>query len=81
MALGRPVISHIREDEPEDNPFGAELPIVRTTPATLIDDLRALSADRDRLPQLSVAGRAFVEEHHDPVSIARQALAGILPLP
>jgi glycosyltransferase involved in cell wall biosynthesis len=81
MALGRPVLSYIREDEPEDNPFGAELPIVRTTPATLVDDLRALSANRDRRRELSVAGRAFVEQHHDPVSVARQALAGLLPLP
>jgi glycosyltransferase involved in cell wall biosynthesis len=78
MALGRPVLSYIREEEPEDNPFGAELPIVRTTPATLADDLRALSANRDRRGELSVAGRAFVEQHHDPVSIARQALAGLL---
>jgi hypothetical protein len=72
MALGRPVLSYIREDEPEDNPFGADLPIVRTTSATLVDDLRALSADRGRLRELGVAGRAFVEEHHDPVAIARR---------
>jgi hypothetical protein len=72
-------MSYIREDEPEDNPFGAELPIVRTTPSTLVDDLRVLSADRDRLRELGVAGRAFVDQHHDPVSIARQALAGLLP--
>jgi hypothetical protein len=81
MALGRPVMSYIREDEPEDNPFGAELPIVRTTRATLVDDLRALSANRDRLHELGVTGRAFVEQHHDPVAVARQALAGLVPLP
>jgi hypothetical protein len=81
MALGRPVLSYIREDEPDDNPFGAELPIVRTTPATLVDDLHALSAARERLRDLGVAGRAFVEEHHDPVAIARQALAGLVPVP
>ena len=81
MALGRPVLSYIREDEPEDNPFGAGLPIVRTTSATLVDDLRALTAARDRLRELGVAGRAFVEEHHDPVAIARQALAGLVPVP
>jgi glycosyltransferase involved in cell wall biosynthesis len=80
MALGRPVLSYIREDEPEDNPFGAELPIVRTTPATLVDDLRALAADRDRRRELGIAGRTFAEQHHDPVSIARQALAGIVTL-
>jgi hypothetical protein len=81
MALGRPVLSYIREDEPEDNPFGTGLPIVRTTPATLVDDLRALSADRDQLRELGVTGRAFVEQQHNPVSIARQALAGLVPLP
>jgi glycosyltransferase involved in cell wall biosynthesis len=81
MALGRPVLSYIREDEPEDNPFGAELPIVRTTPATLVEDLRALSANRDRRRELSVAGRAFVEQHHDPVAVARLALDGLVALP
>jgi glycosyltransferase involved in cell wall biosynthesis len=81
MALGRPVLSYIREDEPADNPFGAELPIVRTTPATLVDDLRALAAGRERRRELGVAGRAFIERHHDPVAVARQALAGLVPLP
>jgi glycosyltransferase involved in cell wall biosynthesis len=81
MALGRPVLSYIREDEPEDNPFGAELPIVRTTPATLVDDLRTLAADRARSRELGETGRAFVEQHHDPVSIARRALDGLVPLP
>jgi hypothetical protein len=81
MALGRPVLSYIREDEPEDNPFGTELPIIRTTPATLVDDLRELSVDHGRLRELGVAGRAFVEEHHNPVSIARQALTGLVPVP
>jgi glycosyltransferase involved in cell wall biosynthesis len=81
MALGRPVLSYIREDEPEDNPFGADLPIVRTTSATLVDDLRALPAARERLRELGLAGRAFVEQHHDPVAIAQQALAGLVPVP
>lgn len=81
MALGRPVMSYIREDEPEDNPFGAELPIVRTTPATLVDDLRALSANRERRRELSVAGRAFAERHHDPINVARTALDELVALP
>jgi glycosyltransferase involved in cell wall biosynthesis len=80
MALGRPVLSYIREDEPADNPFGAELPIVRTTPATLVDDLGALAADRERRRELGLAGRAFVEEHHDPVGVARLALDGLVAL-
>jgi glycosyltransferase involved in cell wall biosynthesis len=81
MALGRPVLSHIREEEPEDNPFGARLPVVRTTAATLTDDLRALASDRQRRRQLAAAGRSFVEEHHDPRRIARAALVGLVPIP
>jgi glycosyltransferase involved in cell wall biosynthesis len=81
MALGRPVMAYIREDEPEDNPFGAELPVVRTTPGTLVEDLRALAADRERRRKLVVAGRSFVERHHDPVTLARAALDGLVEVP
>jgi hypothetical protein len=78
MALGRPVLAYIREDEPEDNPFGAELPIVRTTAAALADDLLAL--DRQRRLELGAAGRRFAERHHDPRQIARTVLDGIVDL-
>jgi glycosyltransferase involved in cell wall biosynthesis len=78
MALGRPVLAYIREEEPADNPFGARLPIVRTTPATLADDLRALAADRGRRVELAKSGRAFVEVAHDPRRIACAALDGLL---
>ena len=81
MALGKPVMAYIREDEPEDNPFRAELPVVRTTPATLVDDLRALVAEGERRRELAAAGRRFVERHHDPVVIAKGALDGLSPMP
>jgi glycosyltransferase involved in cell wall biosynthesis len=80
MALRRPVMAYIREDEPEDNPFGAELPVVRTTPATLLDELRSLAADQARRRVLGEAGRAFVEQYHDPMAIARRALEGRVDL-
>jgi glycosyltransferase involved in cell wall biosynthesis len=81
MALGRPVLAYIREDEPADNPFGDALPIVRTTAATLASDLRALAGDRERRQRLGVAGRRFVEQEHDPRRIARTALGGLVPIP
>lgn len=81
MALGRPVLAYIREDEPGDNPFGAELPIVRTSPATLERDLRSLVGDRERRLELGRSGRSFVERHHDPRRVARLVLDGIVPLP
>ena len=71
MALGRPVLAAISE---EDNPFGAELPIVRTGPDRLRDDLRALLGDRERRERLGRRGRAFAERHHDPRAVARTVL-------
>jgi glycosyltransferase involved in cell wall biosynthesis len=81
MALAKPVLCHIEEAGPLDNPFGAELPIVRTTPATLADRLRELVADAQLRAQLGTAARAFSERHHDPVSVARRVLDGIVALP
>jgi len=75
MALGRPVLAHIRED---GNPFGAALPVVRTGPERLRDDLRALLRDRARRERLGGEGRAFAERHHDPRTVARTVL-GDLP--
>jgi hypothetical protein len=71
MALGRPVLVNIREEE---NPFGETLPVVRTGPERLRDDLRALAGDRDRLARLGRDGRAFVEAAHDPRRVAASVL-------
>jgi glycosyltransferase involved in cell wall biosynthesis len=81
MAVGRPVMAYIREDEPEDNPFGDRLPVVRTSVGTLKEDLRALAADRDRRGDLARRGRAFVEQEHDPRRIARHVLDGLVEVP
>lgn len=81
MALGRPVLSYIRGEGPVDNPMGEELPVIRTNPETLADDLRAILGDRERRRELGAAGRAFVERHHDPRLIARQNLEGLVPIP
>lgn len=74
MALGRPVLAHIREDEAADNPFGAALPVVRTGPGRLRDDLRELLGDAERRDRLGAEGRAFAERHHDPRVVARTIL-------
>jgi hypothetical protein len=81
MALGKPVLCDIADDAPWGNPFGAELPIVRATPDTLTARLRELIADRDARLRLGAAGRAFVERRHDPRTVAREVLAGIVELP
>jgi glycosyltransferase involved in cell wall biosynthesis len=79
MAVGRPVLAYIREEEPGDNPFGAQLPIVRTTVATLVDEIRLLASDIERRRELGASGRRFVEQHHDPRAIASGVLEGLPP--
>ena len=81
MALGRPVLCHLREDEPGDNPWGDELPIIRTSAETLRDDLRLLHGDAERRRRAAVEGRSFVERRHDPRQVARQNLEGLVPIP
>jgi glycosyltransferase involved in cell wall biosynthesis len=81
MALGKPVLCHIYEETSEDNPFGAELPVVRATPDTLATRIRELAADRDARLRLGAAGRAFVERRHDPLVVAREVLSGLTELP
>jgi glycosyltransferase involved in cell wall biosynthesis len=77
MALGKPVLAYMDER----NPFGDRLPIVRTGTATIADDLRRLVADPEARKEAGAAGRRFVEEHHDPVTVARSVLDGVVPLP
>lgn len=81
MALGRPVICHVHEDEPGDNPFGDRLPIVRADGASLPDALRGLVNDRERRRRLGEESRRFAEAEHDPVRIARANLEGLVELP
>lgn len=81
MSLGRPVLSSVREAEPGDNPFGDELPIVRSSPATIVRDLRVLVEDASLRRELGAAGRRFVERHHDPRSVARLVLDGLVRIP
>jgi glycosyltransferase involved in cell wall biosynthesis len=76
MALGKPVISYLREDDlhvlPEQ--MRQELPIVSAEPQTLRDVLReALTGPRDRLRQVGEASREYAMRWHAP-----QRVAGIL---
>jgi hypothetical protein len=77
MALAKPVICAIDEAA---NPFGAQLPVVRATPATLADRIRELAAAPERRREIGLAGRRFAETVHDPRTVARQVLDGLVPL-
>jgi glycosyltransferase involved in cell wall biosynthesis len=78
MALGRPVVSNIRDDGLKFLPPGmaAELPVIRAEPATLAAVLREwLTTRRGDLPRLGEASRRFVEKWHDPRDVARGLIA------
>jgi hypothetical protein len=78
MALGVPVIAHIRASDLDRVPrdFGRELPIIDATPATIREVLRTwLRERRDELPEQGRRGRAFVERWHDPLRVAASVVA------
>jgi len=73
MALGKPVVSFIREEDLDyiPNKMREELPIVRATPATFVSVLRELlTTPAETLLELGRRSRAFVENWHDPIKIA-----------
>jgi glycosyltransferase involved in cell wall biosynthesis len=73
MALGKPVVAYIREEDLGALPDGmaVALPVVRATASDLPDVLAdLLTAGRERLPELGRRSREFVERWHDPLAIA-----------
>jgi hypothetical protein len=73
MALGKPVLAHIREADLSCIPaeMRDELPVIDVTPETLYATLKdMLSQSRTALAELGRRGRRFVERWHDPREIA-----------
>lgn len=63
MALGKPVICYIREDLKEKYP--KELPIVYADPHTITKVLRNLLNNPEKLRNIGMLGRAYVQKYHD----------------
>jgi glycosyltransferase involved in cell wall biosynthesis len=77
MALGVPVISHVRASDLGHVPrgFAEELPIIAATPGSIRDVLRTwLGERRAELPEVGRRGRAFVERWHDPRRIGAEVV-------
>ena len=70
MALGKPVLCYIKPSMQRHCPD--ELPIVNAHPHNLADALDRLLANGSLRAELGRHGRAYIEKHHDAVSIARQ---------
>lgn len=78
MALGKPVISYLREGDLRFVPAAmrADMPIVSARPDTFAETLRALLREpRARLEDIGRRGRAFVEKWHDPLTVAARLKA------
>jgi hypothetical protein len=73
MALGKPVICYVREDDLGfiPPPMRQDLPLIKATPASIHRVLREwLTLRRHELPEIGRLGRAYVEKWHDPLKIA-----------
>lgn len=69
MALGKPVICFIRD--PDRYLLDPKMcPIVSARPEHLKDVLRNLAQDRQRVHELGVAGRHYIEQRHTPIHFA-----------
>jgi glycosyltransferase involved in cell wall biosynthesis len=78
MALGKPVVCYIREEDLKFVPDGMrqELPIIAATPETICSVLREwLTTRRSELAEVGSRGRAYVEKWHDPLQIAERLKA------
>lgn len=75
MALERPVVAYIREDDLSFVPaeMRAEIPVVRAEPHTIHEVLKQLLTERrGELAELGRRGRDYVCRWHDPAQIARK---------
>jgi glycosyltransferase involved in cell wall biosynthesis len=76
MALGKPVVSHLKPDVVERSAegFGIRVPIVAATKETLVATLRPLVEEPALRREVGAAGRAYVEQVHDIDRVADRLL-------
>ena len=72
MALGKPVICWISDFMKDKLP--KELPIIIANPDTILGVIEHTLKNKDQLLELSLAGRKYVEKHHDALIIGQQLL-------
>lgn len=73
MALGKPVVSYLREEDLKFIPpdMRNDIPIINATPETIYEVLRYWLADgKSRLREVGSRSRIYVEKWHDPLKIA-----------
>lgn len=78
MALGRPVIAYLREEDLAFVPeaMRSDLPVVSAQPSTIYRVLKELlSRPAAELAELGARGRRYIERWHDPMAIAQRLKA------
>jgi glycosyltransferase involved in cell wall biosynthesis len=76
MALGKPVVSHLKPDVVERSAegYGVRVPIVPATRETLLDALRPLVEDAALRREIGTSSRTYVEQVHDIDRIAARLI-------
>ena len=75
MSLGKPVISYIRESDLRFIPakMKQDLPIIKTSPNDIFETLKyVIEMDRSDLNLIAKRSREFVENWHNPETIAKK---------
>lgn len=77
MALGRPVMCYIREEDLRYIPqqMREEMPIISADPDSILDVLEDVFQNRRHLPELGRRSREYVERWHDPLKLAERTKA------
>lgn len=65
MAIGRPTCCFIRESYFEHIDYGQKIPIINVLPTTVYDVIKDLILNKDKLAEIGLNSRRFVEEVHD----------------
>ena len=75
MALGKPVICYIREEDLGFIPsqMKEQLPLIQATPQTIYQVLKSwLTERKSEIIERGRQSRRYVEQWHNPLQIARQ---------
>ncbi len=74
MALGRPVVCYIREEDLKYVPaeMRQDMPIINANPSNLFDTLEQVLEERHKLEAIGERSRAYVEKWHDPMKTAQR---------
>ena len=65
MAIGRPTCCFIRESYFEHIDYGQKIPIINVLPTTVYSVIKDLILNKDKLVEIGLNSRRFVEEIHD----------------